>query len=441
MKDLKQPSYRFQGRESKQVISQNRNGSAQLVCIWLRATLIVFLLFFFVPPHSAAAGGLKDTVKDLYGGDGILLAPPTVGFSHAAHFSAASLGGLGSLSTALTSNLGLFAFNSTVTGFTFDIERGVPVRTTESLGPLLSERAQTLGARKLNVAFSYTRIEFKRFEGKRLNKLSLTFTHDDVNGDGKLGPPPVFLDFELDEIRVDLDLKIRQDVFGFFTTYGLTGFWDVGIVVPIVHSRVRAVAQATILDNSPTTDVHFFDTAPGSDQPRSTGGGDKTGIGDIILRTKYNFLRSSNGWPDLAIVGEVKLPTGDQDNLLGTGETNFKGLFVASRSFGPGAEVRWLTPHINLGYEVSTDSEQNNLRYVMGFDARVHPSLTIAVDSLGRWEPEGDGIGDHTVDLALGAKWEPLSFFLLNAGVQVPLNKNQGIRPNLIWTLGLEYTF
>ncbi len=416
--------------------------STALICVWQKVALTILVISLIWPsPKPASAGGLKDTVKNLYGGDGITLAPPTVGFNHSPHFSVSSLGALGTLNSALTSNLGTLAFNSTATSFTFDMELGVPVRTTESFGPLLAERASTLGARKLNVAFSYTRLDFKRFEGKPLSNLSLTFNHEDTNGDGRRGPPPAFLDFELDDIQVDLDLEIKQDVFAFFATYGLTRTLDVGIIVPIVHSRVRAEAQATIIDNSPTTDVHFFDTAPGSDQPRSTGGGDKTGIGDIFLRAKYNFLRNHEALPDFAIFGQVKLPTGDDDDLLGTGETNFKALLIASRSFGPGAEVRWLTPHINLGYEVSTDSEQNNLRYVMGFDARVHPSLTIAVDGLGRWEPEGDGIGDHTVDLGLGAKWEPLPFFLLNAGVQVPLNKSQGIRTNLIWTLGLEYTF
>ena len=413
---------------------------------YLKVRFTVFLLsLFWVTLEPVAAGGLKDTVKNLYGGDGITLAPPVAGFSHVPHFTVSSLGALDSLNTVLTSNLGVFSFNSTVTGFTFDMELGVPVRTTDSLGPLLSERAQTLGARKLNVAFTYTRLDFKRLEGKPLSNLSLTFIHEDSNGDGRLGPPPAFFDFELDEIQVDLDLEIVQDIFAFFATYGLTRTWDVGIVVPIVHSRVRAVALATIIDNSPVTNAHFFDTpplAPGSDLPRSTGGGDETGIGDIILRTKYNFLRNHGAWPDLAILGQVKLPTGNVDDLLGTGETSFKALLIASRSFGPGTETRWLTPHLNLGYELTTgSSEMDNLRYVMGFDARVHPKLTIAVDGLGRWEPSGDGIGDHIVDLALGAKWNPFRSFLLNAGVQIPLNKSEGLRPNIAWTLGLEYTF
>jgi len=395
-----------------------------------------------VSPKLAGAGGLQDTIKNLYGGDGILLAPPPPGgFSHAPHFQAASLQGLDRLSGALSSGLGVLALSSSVTGFTFDIERGVPVRTTESLGPLLAERAPTLGARKLNVAFSYTHLDFKRFEGSRLNDLTLTLGHDDSNADGRLGPPPPFFDFELDQIRVDLDLKIKQDVFAFFATYGLTRSWDVGVVLPIVRNRLRAVANATIIDNSPTTNAHFFDTVPGSDQPRSTGGGEKTGIGDVIVRSKYNFLRNYESWPDLSVLGQIKLPTGDQDNLLGTGETNFLALLIASRSFGPGSETRWLTPHLNLGFEWSTRSEENNLRYIVGVDARVLPNLSLATDLLGRWRPQGNGIGDSILDIALGAKWNPVGTFLVNAGVQLPLNRNEGLRANIIWMVGLEYTF
>ena len=404
-------------------------------------SILSFLLWIDAGPLPA--DGLRDAVKNLYGGDGILLAPSPPPFpSHAPHFKASSLQGLDNLGAALASNLGVSAFNAGVPGFTFDIERGTPVRTTEGLGPLFSERAPTLGAKKLNLAFSYTRLDFKRLEGKRLDKLSLTFLHEDSNGDGRLGPPPSVFDFELDVINVDLNLKIKQDSFAFFATYGLTPRWDVGLVVPLSHIRLRAVANATIIDNSPTTNPHFFDTAPGSDQPRDTGGGQKTGVGDVIVRTKYNFLRNHEFSPDLAIFGQVKFPTGDQKNLLGTGTTDFMTLFIASQSFGPGAETRWLTPHMNLGFEWTTGSStQNNMRHALGFDARVHERVTITVDTIGRWRPSGDGIGDHLVDLAFGAKWNPVRDFILNAGVRFPLNRSEGLRPNLIWTLGLEYTF
>src|SRR5215467_12083642 len=89
----------------------------------------------------AAASGVKNVVKDLYGGNGILLAPTPPPFpNHAPHFAADSQTALNDLSNTLTSNIGLFAFNSTSSGFTFDPERGIPLRTEDSLGPLLAER-------------------------------------------------------------------------------------------------------------------------------------------------------------------------------------------------------------------------------------------------------------------------------------------------------------
>jgi hypothetical protein len=400
-----------------------------------RAAALLALLAALGGAAAAEADGLRDTVKNLWP-DGIRLQPTAPPFpSHEPHFLVSSLQGLDTLNTALASSLGIFALNSTVSGFTFDVERGIPVRTTESLGPLLAERAETIGARKLNVAFTYTRIDFSKFEGRSLDDLSIDFSHDDVNGNGQIDTTGTFA-FESDIVRADLDLDIAEDVFALFATYGLTRTWDVGVVVPIVHVRLRAEADATIVRNSAiSTRVHNF--GPQSSPAHASGGGDETGVGDILLRTKYHFLEKPPGWwPDLAVVGQVKLPTGDEDDLLGTGETNFLALLVASRTVGR------FTPHLNLGYEVTTGgSDQDNLRYIVGVDARVHPRLTAAVDVLGRWEPDGDDIGDHIVDVALGLKWNPVGSFIVSGNVMLPLNKDEGLRADVIWTIGVEYTF
>jgi hypothetical protein len=399
------------------------------------AGLIGLTAVVFGGSPGAEAGGLKDAIANLYGGDGIRLEPV---FGHDPHFTVSSLSGLESLSSNIAAGVNLFSFNSTVSSFTFDIERGIPVRTTESFGPLLAERAPTIGAGKLNVGWSYTHIEHARFDGKRLEDLSLTFNHEDTNGDGVLAPfepmPGVTRDFELDQIRVDLDLEIEQDVLALFATYGVTRNLDLGIVVPIIRIRLEANANATIVDNSPIDNVHVF--GPNSDPQTSRGGGEEVGFGDILLRGKYNFVRDRSGWPDLAAFSQVKLPTGDEDDLLGTGETNLLGLLAASKTLGP------VTPHVNVGYEITTgSSELNNARYVGGFDARLHPRLTTAVDVLGRWEPDGDGIGDHLVDAAVGAKWNVSGATLVSGFILLPLNRNDGLRPDVVWGIGIETTF
>jgi hypothetical protein len=405
------------------------SASARLV-----AGLLMAAISLAGNPGESRAGDLRDTIKNLWPG-GIVLEPTPPPFpSHQGHFSASSLQGLDSLNNSIASSLGFLSLNSSVSGFTFDVERGVPVRTTDSLGPLLAERAPTLGEGKLDLAFTYTRVDFSRIQGTPLDKLSLDFHHQDLNHNGVLDTTGPF-SFESDVVRATIDLSIVEDVWALFATYGITRYWDVGIVVPIVHINVHAVADATIIRNSPVSAlVHNF--GPDSSPSHVTGGGEATGVGDILLRTKYNVLRNEGAWPDLAGLLQVKLPSGDASNLLGTGETNFLPMLVASKTYG------FLTPHLNVGYEMTTGPRSDdNLRYIAGFDALLHPRLTFATDVLGRWEPSGNGIGDNIVDLALGLKWNPVGSFLVSGNVQLPLNRNEGLRANVIWSLGVEYTF
>lgn len=403
-------------------------------CRTLNVVFVACMLALLWPPVKACAGDVSDVVRDLYGGDGILLAPTPSPFpSHAPHFTASSLEGLGDLNAALTADLTTFAINAPLTGFTFDVELGVPVRAMESLGPLLAERAPTLGAGNLSVALTYSRVDFDRFDGTDLDDLSLTFLHDDVNGDGIRGPEGTPFAFELDEVQVDIDLEIEQDIFALFAVYGVTESLDVGIVLPIIRSRARADAEATIIRNSAVSeDVHNFDPAAGGDPRESSVDRSATGLGDIILRSKYNFLREEPTWPDLAVVGRLTLPTGDEDDLLGTGEGSALALFVASENFGR------FTPHLNLGYELSTDSELSNLRYAVGSGFQVVPRLNVAFDILGRWEHSGNDIGDHIVDAAAGLKLNPFKDVLITGIVQTPLNRDAGLRADFIWTIGVE---
>ncbi len=402
---------------------------------WLGVLVIAFVVSLLWEPRSTTAGAVKNVISDLYGGDGITL-DSTVpgGIFHSPHFGADSSSALNDLSATVASGANIFSFNSTVTGFTFNIQAGLPVRTTESLGPLVAERASTIGAGKWNVAFTYTRVDFQRFEGTDLDDLSLTFIHDDIPPAG-LGTPA----FENDVILADLDLDLEQDIFAFFGTYGLTERWDAGIVVPIIDVHAKATATATIIDRGGGVVHAFGGDAP--DAPTDTVKADAFGIGDVILRTKYNFSKTSSGasqhgWPDFAVLGQVSLPTGDEDDLLGSGEVQFQGLAIVSREFD------WFTPHLNLGYEVTTgSSERDNLRYVVGFDAKLSSSVTAALGVIGRWEPYGDDIGDHTVDVAIGVKWDPFDLVPLNVNFLIPVNKDSGLRTDFTWTIGLEYTF
>jgi hypothetical protein len=410
----------------------------------LRLRAVLSLLSILLVAGSvgrADAADLKNTIRNLYGIEGIRVEPSPF-FPVETRFQASSLQGLDQLNNQLTSAIGVPSFNSSVTGFTFDIERGIPVRTTESLGPLLTERATTLGARKLDLTFTYTRVNFTKLQGKDLNDLELIFRRNDVN-EGCDPNIPQFL-ARCDIIRAKLKVDLTEDIFALIATYGLTAEWDVGFVVPLIHIRLIATAHAAIFDRSGNPggtqvgDIPIHRFGPNSSQPDASGGGDETGVGDIILRTKYNFLRGYDDLiPDLAFLVELKLPTGDEERLLGTGGTNLTGILVASKTYG-----EWLTPHVNLGYEIDTkDTSQNAIRYALGFDARLLPELTVAAGIIGRAKPDGSGTGDHIVDLSLGVKWNPIKSLILRTNVQIPLDKNSGLRADFIPTVGIEYIF
>ena len=66
---------------------------------------------------------------------------------------------------------------------------------------------------------------------------------------------------------------------------------------------------------------------------------------------------------------------------------------------------------------------------------------TVAGEILGSYEPAGDGIGDNILNGSLGVKWNPWKQLLVLANAQVPLNRNVGLRSNLILTFGAEYSF
>jgi len=141
--------------------------------------------------------------------------------------------------------------------------------------------------------------------------------------------------------------------------------------------------------------------------------------------------------PDLAFLVEVKLPTGDEDRLLGTGGTNLTGLLVASKTYGD-----LLTPHVNIGYEIDTkDTSQSALRYALGCDVRLTSAVTVVADVIGRFRPEGGETGEHITDLSLGAKWNPWKSLTLRANIQIPLDKNSGLRADFIPTVGVEYIY
>ena len=373
---------------------------------------------------SSTTGNLQDLVSDLYGGNGLTLDPAITG--HIAHFTASSQAALNNLSNIISASIGPASFNSTVSAISFDIEEGVPVRSQESLGPLLAERASTIGKSHLNIGVSYTNVNYKRLNGTRLSQLQLVLDHDQTFN----------VPFENDDIVLNLDLRLKQQIFAFIATYGVTNNLDIGLVVPLIKidGRVRSVAM--IVDKG-GLGIHQFG---GSANPVSVNQQSATGIGDMILRAKYVFTKGSDKVIDFGALLQASLGTGDAKDLLGAGSSSIYLGGIVSANLGK------INPHLNFGYEyfvdqkqkiVGLDTDRSSAKVVAGFDLRARDNFAISPEFIGRWQKNGQ----HIYDLALGAKWAPIGNVPISANIVMPLNRNEGLRSNYYFTIGIESTF
>lgn len=408
-------------------------------------TSTVLCVLAVLSMHSFAAGArdLEDAITDLYTEDG----DPGITLSnvfHEAHFTPTGLTELAKLQDAIRSSLVAFAPSAPVSSFTFDLEQGVFTRSTQTFGPLVAERAPTIGRLKLNIGASYTDAIYSRFEGEDLDNVELRFAHEDCcdttgapvpGGDGQL------TGFELDQVGVNIDLEIEQRVAAFRATLGLTDHWDLGILIPYVWNRLQADSVGFVINNG-GGNAHQFNPTVHGDSIFSSSGGRAEGIGDIVARTKYHFVDTSKMpsaspyLPDVSFLFQTRFGSGNQHDLLGAGEYGFLPMIVLSREIEGIVE-----PHLNFGYEATTDgSENNNLQWVAGAALRAGDHVTFPIDLVGRHEPDGDGVGDNLVDLAVGIKVNPVSTALLVANVRVPLNGDEGLRADYIWSLGVEVT-
>jgi len=413
------------------VANENSSGAAR----WAAVLAVVVGAWQSAP---SSAGDVKDVISSLYGGDGITLSVAASGGLHAPHFDTTSIAGLINLSSGITNSASIISLNSAITSVTYDLERGIPVRKTDSLGPILAERASTIGEGKLNLGADFTRTVYKRFEGTDLSSLNVNIPHE--TGPGSGCPGASYCDVF---IATNIDFELEQNTLSFSGTYGVSKYFEAGMVVPVVYVRARARASSVVIPD-PLGDgsggiVHAF--GPDGDQPNDERKESAFGLGDIALRAKYDLTdalktRDDRVVPDFGIFGQLTLPTGDEDDLLGSGETSVLGLIVASKQYG------WFGPHVNTGYEISTGpSSLDNLRYAAGFDARVDPEVTLAFDLIGRWHPDGDGTRDH-IDVALGGKWDPFGTgALFSVNFLVPVNKNTGLRPDFAWNVGFQMSF
>ena len=422
-----------------------------------------------VGAHAQSNGGkLAFLIPNLYGPSGLTVDSQSVlpsGETHSAHYNSAFQTSFTQLNTLLAIQLATPPLPSPASGFTYTLDPalGVFQRTTDSFGPLLAERAETIGKGKVSFGFSYQRFTFDTVEGIDLEELPAVFTHDNPTPGGRS-----------DLVTTVNAIQADTDRFTAFLTWGVADRLDVSVAVPLLDSNMTVTSDATIrrIGTQSNPAVHYYGDANGgfgSTRP-FVSSGQATGIGDVALRLKAAVLHGKAG---LALGADVRFPTGDEENLLGSGAWGARPFLAFSLATRIGGLA--FSPHLNAGYLWNGESVlagdivagtkgdmPNQASWVFGFDLAATKGITLSADVLGRTVFNSqrvvettfhalDGVstfpdigfesGDFTAwDAAVGIKANPSGRLLLDLGLVFALNKT-GVRDTVTPLVGFEYSF
>lgn len=385
---------------------------------------------------------------------------------------------------------------ASVVSLVFDRSLGVFIPDDTSFGPIFSERASTIGRHRLAFGFSYQYMNFDTLDGVDIHSFPTLFVEGtDFVGHpcNPLATPPTCVGSTHDFITATnrIDLKLNQ--YTAFAAFGLTKYIDVSLAVPVLSISMRASADSTIVHNSGNSSFTSFET------PANLAGREclatpsqglcasealffnsqrALGIGDVTVRVKATVKAWERS--GLAAGIDIRVPTGDEKNFLGTGASGIRPFAVWSRKGR-------ISPHVNLGYEwngqsilagdVTTGTKENipsQLLYSGGLEVALLKRLTAAADLVGQTvfnanrvhlvQAQAPGLcntffacdmpgpavqvtaiegykGTYASnDASLGVRYRPFGRFLLSGNVLLKLDES-GLRAKAIPTASATYTF
>ena len=334
------------------------------------------------------------------------------------------------ITRALLLNLTSVPIATSSSGFLYRLnpQLGTVERATDSFGGYFVERALTAGHGRASFGISGTTASFDRLDDEDLRSGTL------LTVAAKLRDEAVPFDSET------LTLKVRSSTMTAYASVGITDRFEIGGAVPFVRltiegQRVSVTRGETFLEAS--------------------GSATASGIADVAVRAKYTLVAGRNG--GAAIAAEWRLPTGNEDNLLGAGATAFRVIGIAALERGPlmlsgnagivrggtgvsdefvagGAAAVAVHPRLSLTGEVMA-RDVADLRPI-AYSTQPHPTIAGA-DTIRL--VAGDP-GRSIAGAITGFKWNPSGTLVIGANVRWNFT-TAGLTAPLTPSVALEYSF
>jgi hypothetical protein len=310
--------------------------------------------------------------------------------------------------------------------YRFDPALGTVVRLSDSFGPFFTERSMTTARSFASFSINYRTALFDTIDGRKLRDGTLRSTASILRGDAE--------PFDVETMT----LRMRLDSVTIAASYGITDRLEVSGALPLVRLTLQG---------------ERIDTYRGQRFPQAAGSASASGVGDAVLRAKVNvFQRAGSG---VALGVEARLPTGDEEQLLGTGQASVKPRLLAS------LESARITVDSDVGY--SFGGLARTLDYAGALSVVAAPRLTLIGELSGRrlegfgrlieiTEPHPQLLDVDTIRLTgvpettnrllavVGFKWNVASSWLFSANVARPLT-NVGLNAQWVPAVTLDYSF
>lgn len=374
---------------------------------------------------TAAPATAQETVGDIIS---FLVTNQAVQTGDFERDQAAAVAARDTITRALLVNLASAPLASSSSGFLYRLnpQLGTMERATESFGAFYVERALGPGAGRASFGATVSGSAFNRLGDLRLRDGSV------VTVSNRFRDEPAPFDTE------SLTLRLRTRTLTLFGSVGLTDRLEVGGALPLVDLALEG---------------QRINVYRGDETLQASGQANASGLGDIALRAKYTLVSGVDG--AFAAAAEVRLPTGDEANLLGSGATSYR--FIGIGSYEDGR----LTIHGNGGVVLGGISDEVNAAGAVG--VAVHPRFTVSGELLLRRIAELADIGLVTqphpsiggVDTArlvagapgawvsnavAGVKWNAGRSVVVGAHLAFPLVR-RGLTAPVTPTFTFEYAF
>lgn len=330
------------------------------------------------------------------------------------------------ISRALLVNLATLPVPSSSSAFVYRLNPllGTEERSTNSFGPFFLQRALTAGPGQASIGVSFQYLRFSSLDGRSLRTGTLITTANQFVDESA--------PFDVDQLTLNIDASVAT----LYANIGVGSRVDLGVAVPLTELRVAGSRVNTYRGRAFT---------------QATASATAIGLADMIVRSKF-VLYDEDG-AGLAAAADVRLPTGREADLLGTGTSSVRVSAIGSR------EGRYASAHVNLGYEFGGLLRQ--LVYGGAITMATSDRVTAGVEVTGRWVDSlgsivtasaphprlagvetlrlvSDGSAANIMSVAPGVKWNVGDTWVLAASIGVPLT-HAGLTTSFTPFIGLDY--